>query len=267
MRLFDVHTHLQDDRLSSVINEVMSRAEQSGVARIVSCGVHEGDWEPLTRLAGKYKAIIPTYGLHPWFIKTRTPSWLYILEKLIDKTGASVGEIGLDRMVDTFDEEDQIAVFTAQLRLAKKYRAPVSLHCRKAWALMADILEKEGGLPYYGVIHAYSGSAEMVKVYENLGAFISFAGSVTNPKNKRVAAAVTQVSSDRLLIETDSPDILPHGAHGPLNEPAFIRFVLASVAEKRGEPQETIAQMTYENSMLIYGRFRHENPGDASHAF
>lgn len=266
MRLFDVHTHLQDTRLEAIVDQVIHRAQNNGVDRIVSCGVHEGDWGPLTHLSRKFAAICPAYGLHPWFIKTRTPSWLYTLEKLIAETGASVGEIGLDRMVADYDAEDQETVFIAQLRLAKKYRVPVSLHCRKAWALMADILEREGGLPFYGVIHAYSGSGEMVKVYENLGAFISFAGSITKPQNKRVSAALTQVSLDRLLLETDSPDILPLGADGPLNEPAFIRYVLAAVSEKRGEPEETIARITYENSMRVYGRFCHGNAGDSSHA-
>lgn len=256
MPLFDVHTHLQDTRLESIIDQVILRAAKSGVDRIVSCGVYEGDWERLTQLSRIFIDVIcPAYGLHPWFIKTRSSTWLYTLEKLISETGASVGEIGLDRMIDDYDEEDQKTVFIAQLKLAMKYKVPVSLHCRKAWSLMAEILEREGGLPFGGVIHAYSGSGEMVKIYENLGASISFSGSVTKPKNKRVAEAVKQVSPDRLLIETDSPDILPEGADGPLNEPAFIRYVLQAVAEKRGEPLEKVAQMTYENSMRIYGRF------------
>ncbi|MBU0992956.1 MAG: TatD family hydrolase [Proteobacteria bacterium] len=265
MRLFDVHSHLQDSRLDLTREAVILRAKNSGVVKMLSCGVHEGDWDALSQISSRFDAVCPAYGLHPWFIDTRSESWIKRLEAIIATTGASIGEIGLDRMIQDRSDEDQKAVFIAQLRLARKYQVPVSVHCRKSWALMAEILEREGGFPFGGVIHAYSGSGEMVKVFEKLGAYISFSGSITKPDNKRVSEAVKQVSGDRLLIETDSPDILPHGAPRTLNEPAFIHFVLSAVAERRGERIEKIAEMTFENSMRIYGKFccRKEN----SHEF
>lgn len=253
MRLFDVHAHIQDQRLDAVRDAVMLRAHDQGVAHVLSCGVHESDWGKLSAISRQFGGLCPAYGLHPWFVDTRSEHWLHYLETLISKTGVSVGEIGLDRMIRDRSDADQRDVFIAQLRLARKYQVPVSMHCRKAWRMMVDILEAEGGLPYGGVVHAYSGSADMVKAFESLGACISFAGSVTKPENKKVAAAVKAVSEDRLMIETDAPDILPVGANRSLNEPSFLPLILAAVADLRGESVEKTARVTFENSMRVYG--------------
>jgi len=252
LRLFDVHSHLQDIRLDMTRDDIIFRANKVGVSKIVSCGVHEGDWEKLSEISNLYPSIIPSYGLHPWFISYRTSNFLFDLEKIISSTSASVGEIGLDRMVKDRNDQDQKDVFLLQLRLARKYKRSVSLHCRKAWGLMADILKEEGGLPNGGVIHSYSGSKDMVKIFEDMGAFISFSGSVTKPDNKKARDAVKAVSEDRLLIETDSPDILPVGAKTELNEPAYLKFILSEVALLRSESEESIAAKTYENAKRLF---------------
>ena len=253
MRFFDAHAHLQDHRLDGMREAVLLRAHEQGVVHVLSCGVHEGDWAKLSAISHQFHGICPAYGLHPWFVDTRSEHWLDTLEALIAETGASVGEIGLDRMIKERSDADQREVFIAQLKLARKYKVPVSMHCRKAWQIMVDILEAEGGLPYGGVVHAYSGSADMVKAFEELGACISFAGSVTKSANKKVAAAVKAVSEDRLMIETDAPDILPDGANRSLNEPSFLRLIVAAVADLRGESMEKTAHVTFENSMRVYG--------------
>lgn len=252
MRLFDVHTHMQDSRFDHSLEDVIERANRAGVKKIISCGVHEGDWEKLTAISKKYPFIIPAYGLHPWFVSSRTTHFLFDLERIISQTDASVGEIGLDRLVQASDPDEQKNIFLQQLRLSKKYKRPVSLHCRKAWGLMADILKAEGGLPFGGVIHSYSGSKDMVKIFEAMGAYISFSGSVTRPDNKKTRAAVKVVSEERLLIETDSPDILPTCVCEGLNEPGYLKHILSEVAFLRNVDKSNIAAKIYENSERLF---------------
>jgi TatD DNase family protein len=116
-----------------------------------------------------------------------------------------------------------------------------------------DILKKEGGLPYGGVIHSFSGSADMVPVLEKLGASLSFSGSVTKKANKKAAKAVMAVSEERLLIETDSPDILPENCPEGLNEPAYLSVIAGAVACLRNEKPEHVAQIAYCNAMNLFG--------------
>jgi len=128
----------------------------------------------------------------------------------------------------------------------------VNLHCRNAFGLLANLLEKNGGLPHGGVIHSYSGSAEMVKVFEKSGAYISFSGSVTRPHNKKARLAARAVSLERLLIETDTPDLLPTGAPEGLNEPTHVHLVLETLAALREEPIEVLAQATFLNAARLF---------------
>ncbi len=261
MNLCDVHTHLQDLRLSGTIDQVIQRSTAAGVTRMVCCGVQESDWFRVATLADRYTGILPAFGLHPWFIESRSQDWLDLLEAFLQKKNAAVGEIGLDRAISPRNDPDQMAVFISQLKLAEKYERPVNLHCRNAFGLLADFLEKNGGFPHGGVIHSYSGSAEMVKVFEKFGAYISFSGSVTRPRNKKARLAARAVSLERLLIETDTPDILPTGAPEGLNEPTHVHLILKTLAFLRQEPLDVLANATFLNANRLFDFDGHMKDG------
>ena len=260
MELCDAHTHLQDLRLSDVIGQVIERSLAAGVTHMVCCGVQESDWQRVASLAGRYPGVFPAFGLHPWFISSRSPHWLDYLESFLQSGAVAVGEIGLDRYIAPRDDEDQRLVFNAQLRLARKYEKPVNLHCRKAFGLLADLLKENGGLPHGGVIHSYSGSAEMVKVFEKSGAHISFSGALTRPHNKKARQAACAVSLERLLIETDTPDLLPTGAPEGLNEPAHVNRVLKTLSCLRNEPIDVLAHATFSNAVRLFNLHGEERP-------
>jgi TatD DNase family protein len=263
MKLYDVHTHIQDERMDGQRREVVERAVAAGVGRIMVCGLHEGDWADVLAMAESHEALVPALGIHPWFIQYRSPSWADSLVRMLTESGAAVGEIGLDGMVKPRNDEDQERVFVKQLEIARDLGLPVNLHCRNAWGRMTAILKSMGGLPHGGVVHSWSGSAEMVRELEKLGAHISFSGSVTRPDNKKVQIAVKAVSRDRLVIETDSPDILPTGIDADLNEPAYVRSVLESVALLRGESLTEVAEYTYRNSEALFSKCRWKKKGVA----
>jgi TatD DNase family protein len=252
MKLFDVHTHIQDERLENRQDRVIARAIDAGVGKIMVCGLHEGDWAEVAAMADQYPEVVPALGIHPWFIENRSPRWADTLARMIEENNAAVGEIGLDRMIPRRNDDDQESVFMTQMGIARDLGKPVNLHCRSAWGRMLELLKSMGGLPHGGVVHSWSGSAEMIREFEALGAYISFSGSATRPDNKKVRKSVQATSWDRLVIETDSPDILPTGIDAILNEPAYVRAVLEAVASIRYEDAEDTAIYTYENSIRLF---------------
>ncbi|MCP3925688.1 MAG: TatD family hydrolase [Desulfobacterales bacterium] len=253
MQIFDVHTHMQDKRYIKGYDSVLKRAVKNSVVKMMCCGLHEYDWDQVLDITNEAPEIYPAFGIHPWFVEDRSSNWLDILEEKLLATTASVGEIGIDKVVlnSKKEENTQEMVFTEQLKLAKKLNRPVNIHCRNAWGKLIEIIDNTGLPDRGGLVHSYSGSHEMVKVLEKRGLMISFSGSVTKINNKKARKAVLSVSDKMLLIETDSPDINPEGITG-LNEPKYILKNLETIAELRGKSMEEIASITFENSLRLF---------------
>ena len=168
---------------------------------------------------------------------------------------SGIGEIGLDFTDPFADRSRQEAVFLSQLNLANQLGRPVSIHIRRAWDRFINILKKTAFLPHGGLIHSFSGSADMVPLFERYNLFISFSGSITNPGNKKVAKALGAVSFDRLLIETDSPDLLPKIlAKGPdeINTPDNLMVVAQAAADILNRPVQDLVDQTFENGMRLF---------------
>lgn len=227
----------------------MNRAAMAGVVQMGVKGCRESDWPRVIELATSYAGIHPSFGLHPWFIDERSSEWLQSLEYILLKYPTSaVGEIGIDHAIETRNDTDQEHVFLQQLELAQKLNRPVSIHCRKAWGRLIELLDQAGEIPRGMLIHCFGGSAEIATELVKRGAYISFSGSITRPNAKKAGPAIRAVPSDRILIETDAPDILPTLATGPLNEPANIRLVLEKAAELCGISEAELAELTVQNA-------------------
>jgi TatD DNase family protein len=261
MQLFDAHCHVQDERLAPHREAVLARARDAGIARLMCCGSAEDDWGAVQALAERYPAIGASYGLHPGYMRDRTPGWLDGLGRRLSDSRAAVGEIGLDHMLDPATFAEQEEVFVAQLRLARDLGRPASIHCRRAWGRMMDVLQRTE-LPDGLLFHAFSGSRELVAALLPLGARFSFSGTITRSHNRRGREALTAVPLDRLLIETDAPDlapVLPADAapvcddRGVVNEPAHLVHVLRSVAAIQGVSEEDTALRTWENAAGLFG--------------
>ena len=251
--LYDSHCHLQDQRLTPDLDAVMRRARSAGVSAFLCCGTSEEDWDAVDRVARKYEGVRAAYGLHPWLVARRSSQWLDRLDSLIAGSGRAVGEIGLDHALKNRNDTEQYEVFIQQLRLARAHRKPVSIHCRRAWGALIEALESEGGLPHGGVVHCYSGAPELVSRLQRLGCGISFAGSITRRGNKRGRASLSEVSEDRLLIETDSPDSAPVGVKNERNEPANMAAIRDRMAELLGMSAEAVETRTWRNAARLFG--------------
>jgi TatD DNase family protein len=252
--MFDSHCHLQDERIAGHVGSLIADAASAGVRRMLCCGSAEGDWADVARIGADYpESVSCAYGVHPWYVGKIGDDWDKELEGYLARDpSAAVGEIGLDNAVDARNDEAQAKIFVRQLEIAKQYSRPVSIHCRKAWGSLLSILKDIGGLAAGGAIHSYSGPPDLVGELEKLGCCISFSGSILIPGNKRAAESLKKVSPDRLLIETDAPDILPRGAPEPHNVPANLPIIMDKAAEILGEPPETIAARVYNNGMRLF---------------
>lgn len=241
---------------------VLHRAAAAGVAAVNCCGCTEDDWPVVAAMARGRETVpaprpavkvFPSFGLHPCQIAGRSPDWLRRLEEALMAHPAGVGEIGLDHLVAGRDDLAQEQIFIAQLDLARRLRRPVTIHCRRAWGRLLEILRR-GGLPPAGLmVHAWSGSLEVLEELLALGAYISFAGNITFAHHQRARRALLATPMARLLLETDSPDILPAGAVGACNEPANLVRILKVAAELRGEPPAELAAAVYANSCRLFG--------------
>jgi len=252
MLLFDAHCHLQDKRYAGRLPVVMARACAAGVSRMACCGSEEQDWEAVRKIALEYKMVLPSFGLYPLNVPNRSKQWREQLKSFLLSIPSGVGEIGLDNSVEPGNNVEQEKVFVAQLHLARELQRPVTIHCRKAWGRLLEILKQEGGVKHGGIVHTYSGSPELVHPLEDFGVSISFSGAITRDGNKRGCKSLQTVSKERLLLETDSPDIIPVGAEGTCNEPANLPLVARAAALLLNEPVETVAELTCRNAERLF---------------
>nr|WP_320131536.1 TatD family hydrolase [uncultured Holophaga sp.] len=256
MDLWDSHCHLQDPRYGGDCEGVIARARSAGVKGMVCCGTREGDWEAVLTLAQLHRELIPCLGLHPWFVAEASPHWLEHLEEAARTHPVGIGECGLDFALEPTDRPLQEGVFRAQVRLAVALDRPLSIHCRKAWESLGRIAREEG-LPERGaVIHAFSGSPEIARELQNLGFSLGFGCSLANPGSRRAARALQATREDRLLLETDSPDIPPRHLPGwppeALNEPRYLALVAETAAALLGRPEAEVAALAAANTRRIF---------------
>jgi TatD DNase family protein len=255
MKLFDAHCHLHDERLADMLDPLMERAAGAGVSGFFSCGTDPGDWPDVLAVSQKYRNVIPAFGLHPLYIDNADSAWPALLEEYLLKTPSAIGEIGLDAAVKNYDEARQEEVFVTQLQSAAKYGLPVAVHCRKAWHRLIPLLVRHWESGRAIVIHSFSGTAQCIDRLAELGVYFSFSGSLTRSRNTRAHAAAKAVPPERLLIETDAPDIPPVIDHSidydRPNEPAALRYVCKAMAELRETSEEEIAALTWENACRL----------------
>lgn len=233
---------------------------ECGVQARVSGFRNEASPDSALRIPHAELVILPAFGVHPWHVAHLPPDWRETLVQLLEThPTAPVGEIGLDGLRPAIPRDVQRRVLDAQLELAVRLGRPVVLHGARAWGeLVAAIKPHAARLPGF-VAHGFAGSSDILRDVVALGGRASFAGSVCNPQAARVRAAAAAVPSDRLLVETDTPDIFPPGGvsasagDSRLNQPANLALVVAAVAEMRQVSPAEIAALSAANARRIYG--------------
>lgn len=245
---FDAHNHLHDARLDAVREAALVQLAAEGVRGAIVNGTREDDWPAVAALAARVPWVIPSFGLHPWQVPGRSLYWKDALATaLAEYPHGGVGEIGLDRWIDGHDLPLQLECFAYQLELAARLDRLVSIHCIQAWGALWDAL-RVARLPGRGfLIHAYGGPAEMVAGFVKLGAYFSFSPYSLHERKGAQRAVFAALPVERLLVETDAPDLAPPLEKNPnplsdgLNHPANLALSYEGLAAVRGMPLDELA--------------------------
>ncbi len=263
VKLYDAHNHLQDSRLDPWRAEVMETLGFLEPYGSVVNGTAEADWPRVAGLADAYPWVKPSFGLHPWHVKKRSKDWADKLRYwLLRFPKAAVGEVGLDRWIQDPDVPAQVECFRTQLKLAAELDRAVTVHCLRAWGLVEEELRKGPFLSRGFLLHSYGGPQEMIPGFVKQRAYFSLSPYFAHPRKEAQLAVFKAVPLDRLLAETDAPEMWPPESLNenllgttdqPLNHPANIRLSYDLLAKLRGIPIEDLAHQLNENACRLFG--------------
>lgn len=207
--LIDAHLHLQDERLREHLLEIVEVLRKENVTWWGVNGTSPSDWEEVADLADSYSEVYPFFGVHPWKVGSVGESWENdLIGKLKRFPKAGIGEIGLDRWIRNYDLDLQKEVFVRQLNLAQLYMRPVAIHCLRAWGHLLEVFEETGWERPF-LLHSYSGPVEMVPKFLERGAYFSISGYFFREEKRPKLELFQAIPVDRLVLETDAPDMLP----------------------------------------------------------
>ena len=252
--MIDTHCHLDVAAFDADRDAVVARATAAGVLGIVLPAIRPRTWDRVREVAGRYATagVRHALGIHPQIVPELDPDELAgdLTARLVEaaRDACAIGECGLDG--GTAAHDLQAEIFRAHVRAARATGKPLVIHVLRAHDAAPRILRDEG--PATGVLHSYSGGADLVPVYRDLGLAFSFAGPVTYPNARRPVAAARAVPDALLLAETDAPDQAPAAHRGGRSEPAFVADVIAGLAAARGAAAADIAALTAANARRLF---------------
>lgn len=245
----DSHCHITCDKLYEDVDKILENAKDLS-DMLVMC-TNKEEFERALPLKEKDSRLKVAFGFFPGDAKEITDEDLDYLEKNLKEGKVDLlGEIGLDYYWDDSFKEEQKELFIKQLKLAEKYRLPVSIHMRDASGDTLEILKKHAKTKT--ILHCYSGSPETMKELLKMDTLISFAGPVTFKNNKNGPACIEACPLDRILSETDSPYLTPVPYRGKTNQPAYVKYVADKIAEIKALPIEEVTSQIKKNYDTLF---------------
>ncbi len=251
MGWIDSHCHLDFDEFSGE-HDLTQRLIAAGCDHILVPAISANKFKRLQEFKIRSNALNDNFvylalGLHPYFLKEHELEDLSLLDALLEnERPLAVGEIGLDFLLDDQSHERQIQFFESQVKLAKKYKLPIIVHCRKAHDQLCSILKRlkfaEGG-----IIHAFSGSTQQAQNYIQLGFVLGLGGALTYDRAKAMHKMIKLLPQHAYVLETDSPDMAPSFAKGEVNTPFNIPRIAQHISELRGKTLTQIFQASGQN--------------------
>jgi TatD DNase family protein len=253
--IIDTHAHLEGEEYAADCNEMIARAVEAGVQRIVTCGTTVDSSGKAVALTEKYSQVYATVGIHPQEIAGATHDDIRRIAELAKHPKVvGLGEMGLDFHRSVVHKDEQIEGLKRQLELASELKLPVVLHTRKAVDEVIEILKewlKKSPADSPGVIHCFQENETVAKTFLEMGFYLAFGGYISYP-NSHLEDVINSVPKDRLLVETDSPYLPPQKYRGQRNEPAYIALTVERMAVMLGITPEQTADLTTENAMRLF---------------
>ncbi len=267
MQLIDTHAHICFDSYDEDRSEMMTRAFDSGVSKILHPCCSIAEIPTLLKLTEEYNGagkinLYTALGVHPsdiatWDDNSAAQIESYLKNNLATSKIKAIGETGLDyyHATDIDVQSKQREVFREQIGLAKKYKLPLIVHTRDAWEDTLKILQDcytDDASAHNGTIHCYTGDYSFASEVIKLGFYISWSGIVTYKKNDNFRETAKRIPIERVLVETDCPFLAPQPQRGKRNEPSYVNYVAETLAECYGISKEKLAEITTRNAEKLF---------------
>lgn len=256
MTLIDSHCHLNYEGLADRQNEVLQTARDRGVAGFLNISTRQREWNDVVAVAEREPDVWASIGIHPHEADAHPDLGAAALVEAADHSRViAIGECGLDYYYDKSDRAAQRERFQAHIEAARETGMPLVIHTREAEEDTAEILTaavRERGVT--GVLHCFTGSAELARKGLDLGFYISLSGIVTFKNAADLQETAKWLPADQMLVETDSPFLAPVPHRGQKCEPAFVADTAAFVADLRGESIEELAIRTTANFFRLFNK-------------
>jgi TatD DNase family protein len=260
MKIFDTHAHYTDkrftDEIDGGVDALLAEVFSSGVERIVNVATTTKNSADVIEQASNYDGMYAAVGIHPSDIDKEVSlddavcKLSAMLERRAENKIVAIGEIGLDYYWEPYDKAAQAAFFEAQLELAEQYDLPVIIHDREAHGDVFEMILKHPDIR--GVLHSYSGSAEMARELVRRGWYISFSGVITFKNAERVRSVAQSIPVERLLLETDCPYLAPVPFRGKLNRSDYIAYTSEVLGGLHGMTALQMQEQTYQNALNLF---------------
>lgn len=254
MQFIDTHVHLNADQYDEDLEQVISRAREKGVQKMVVIGFDTKTIKRAMALAEADPDIYAVVGWHPVDAVDCTEEDLKWIEELAahDKV-VGIGETGLDYYWDKSPKDVQQELFRKHIRLAQRVKLPLIIHNREATADVLRILREEEAELTGGIMHCFGGSVETAREAIRLNFMISLGGPVTFKNAKTPKEVAKEIKLEHLLIETDAPYLAPHPFRGKRNEPSYVPLVAEEIARLKEISVEEVAKITTQNAEKFFG--------------
>jgi len=256
VRLIDSHCHLNYEGLVERQDEVLENARERGVQGFLNISTRKSEWNDVISAAERNTDVWATVGVHPHEADAHLDlGAAALVEGANHPRVIAIGECGLDYYYDKSDRAAQRERFEAHIEAARQTGLPLVVHTREAEADTAEILEaavRDGGVR--GVLHCFTGSAELARKGLDLGFYVSLSGIVTFKNAADLQATAKWLPADRMLVETDAPFLAPVPHRGQKCEPAFVADTANFVAELRGEDREALGEATTANFFTLFSK-------------
>ena len=247
----DTHVHLNNETLDEHLDHYIKKALDAGVGKMLVVGFTKTTNKRAVEIASLYDFVYAAVGFHPTIAKDVTEEDFDTLSALLShRRVRAIGECGMDLYWDDTFKDRQIEVFERQIELSKTHDIPLVIHMRDADELTYEILKKHA--PLKGVMHSFSGSAQMAAKFMDLGLHISLSGPVTFKNAKKPKEVAKSVPLERLLIETDAPFLAPHPYRGKTNDSGFIPIIADAIANELGVSVDKVKKATTRNANKLF---------------
>ena len=261
--LTDTHCHLDFEWFDSDRDQIMDRAREVGLKRLLNPGITIGSSMHAIDLANKHPEVYAAVGVHPNDGQSWDDQSISKLRELASHSKVvAVGEIGLDYYRKRTPKDLQKRIFMEQLELAADLGLPVVVHCREAMGDMLEILvewqasleENQSDLAKFpGVLHSFSGNLGETEKIRSFNFMVGLTGPVTFQNAVELQELVIRLPLNSILIETDAPFLTPHPYRGKRNEPGRVKLVAEKVAELHQEAYNTVTEITAANAANLFG--------------